>query len=129
VFRQKACGRPLEAKANASDDFCWVGPRPRILTGGGSEHAREWLELGRQRTVALRTRFKHSLTLLAPRSPFLPRARIATHPRAGYSHQVCVNGGSLVCCASCPRAFHLACLGGPEEQRAAKKADSWHCAV
>ena len=44
----------------------------------------------------------------------------------------CRNGGKLVCCSSCPRAYHVACCGSTDDQKevkALKDSDSWHCST
>jgi len=37
---------------------------------------------------------------------------------------VCKNGGDLLCCDHCPRAFHLACIGQTADEL---PPGEWHC--
>ncbi|KAJ8356993.1 hypothetical protein SKAU_G00197870 [Synaphobranchus kaupii] len=85
-------------------------------------------ELGRNKAKTAKTHVRHKAATSAS-------TRITEVPRNDDECAACKDGGELICCDGCPRAFHLTCLAPPltsiprygVTSHSQKKSGTWRC--
>ena len=126
----KANGAPKAAAgAKKAGEAADKQPQPRGPSTLGSSvysHLGEAMDLGVQYKAAP-----------------MPKKQVEPQPEWVYRHQasgrplevkasisddycfVCRDGGNIVCCKSCPRAYHPKCLSDEEKKRQVQDGDNW----